>query len=380
MTAGSTTKTKLEITDLSRGGSGVARDASGRVIFVPWAMPGDVVEVEILEGKKSAKKNYAQARLLSILKPSPERVLAPCPIFTKCGGCQWQHVPYSLQWKTKSNGVKQALERVQVALPEKSFELFPAEKIWGYRNRVQLRGYKNQMGFYGSGTNDLIPAEKCPIAREEINAEWEKIKAKGSLLAKPYKVEIEVTSPPTSLGEVGVTWNSPHAASGFRQIHDEQNEKLRLWISGVITPGQEVYDLYGGSGNLSLLLAPKMKSVECVDSYLSASKIQFPTNMTFHRSSVLSWLQKKAKSVDQATSKAAILDPPRIGLSHEFSEIAQALEALGVRQLVLVGCDVDVWAKDISKFLKRKWTLQKVAVFDFFPQTPHVESAGLLSN
>lgn len=79
-----------------------------------------------------------------------------------------------------------------------------------------------------------------------------------------------------------------------------------------------------------------------------------------------------------SSPSSAILDPPREGLAEEFNTIASALPALGVTEAVLVGCDPDAWARDISRFLKKGWQLKAAAVLDLFPQTHHVESIGLL--
>src|SRR4051812_26561964 len=102
------TELTLKIQDLARGGAGVSRDESGRVIFVPYTAPGDVVRVRITE----EKKNYAQGELLEVVEPSSIRQKAPCPVFGRCGGCQWQHLPYELQFRTKLQGVVHALSRV----------------------------------------------------------------------------------------------------------------------------------------------------------------------------------------------------------------------------------------------------------------------------
>jgi 23S rRNA (uracil1939-C5)-methyltransferase len=75
---------------------------------------------------------------------------------------------------------------------------------------------------------------------------------------------------------------------------------------------------------------------------------------------------------------AAILDPPREGLAQEFSDIATSVERLGVQELVFVGCDVDSWARDLSKWLRRGWILKRMMLVDLFPQTAHVESVALL--
>lgn len=363
----------LTITDLSRAGSGVARDESGRVIFVPFTAPGDRVRVRITE----TQKRYAQGELLEILAPSEIRQTPPCPLFGRCGGCQWQHLPYELQWKTKAGGVRHALERVQVPIPTE-FEELPAERIWEYRNRIQLRGERGQVGFFAPRSHDLIPADGCRIARPEINAAWQATAEEGARLPRPFKVELEVLPS----GEVRRVWNSPHGAAGFRQIHDEQNAKMVNWISRNITSGQELLDLFGGNGNLSLPLTGRMPLIHCVD--VSAPKdppAGTPPNLQFHRSAVLSWLLRFSGKVAENQAnwpRSVVLDPPREGLGRDFTEIAKCLEKVNATEIIAVGCDPDSWARDVARFVRRGWKLEKAAVLDFFPQTPHVESVALL--
>lgn len=360
----------LRIQDLARGGAGVARDEQGRVVFVPYTAPGDLVEVEIVE----TEKNYAQARLTRVMEPSPDRVVPRCAAFGKCGGCQWQHIPYDLQWKTKVGGVKHALGRVQVELPQGSLDELPAERIWEYRNRVQLRGFREELGFYSSGSNTLVPVDRCEIARPEINRVWGASREEGARLPKPYKVEIDVTE----AGEVRKAWNARHAALGFRQVHDAQNEKLRSWVAGALSPDRVLFDLFGGQGNLSLGLASRMRRIHCVD-VTAPDRLAAPERYRFHRSPVLPWLKKLAASAPSVSdASSAILDPPRIGLGQDFGEIEASLRKLGVSEVVAVGCDPDAWARDVSRFVRRGWKLERVGVLDLFPQTPHVESLAVL--
>ena len=368
----------IEITDLARGGSGVGRlqgpddRTPGCVIFVPFTLPGDHVRVRITQ----QEKRFAHAELVEIIKPSPERQVPPCAVFGRCGGCQWQHVPYPLQWKTKVSGVSQALQRAKIEMPS-DLEQFPAENPWHYRNRIQLRGSQNDLGFFATGTNTLIPASGCDIARPAINQAWEQTKTEGAALGQPYKVEVEVLVDET----IRRTWNSRTGSAGFRQVNDAQNEKLRAWVAKAISPGLEIYDLFGGSGNLSLGLAPQMKMIHCVDvSSPSDAPLGTPNGFQFHRKSVLAWLIAEARSLkkSEVQARSAILDPPREGLGKDFEGIASSLEKLGVRQIIAVGCDPDAWARDLSKFILRGWKLEKAAVLDFFPQTSHVESVGVL--
>lgn len=365
----------LEVTDLARAGAGVAKEADGRVIFIPFTAPGDRVRVKL----KKEGKRYAEAELIEIIRPSEIRQTPPCPVFGKCGGCQWQHLPYPLQWKTKVQGVLQSLERVHV-LPPALGDFLPADQVWEYRNRVQIRGEGGQIGFFKSGTHELVTVDRCEIARPELNAVWKDLQEKALSHPEPFKVEIEVFPS----GEVTQRWNERHSAQGFRQVHDAQNEKLKTWLAQALSRDRVLYDLYGGFGNLSLPLVTEMRQVHCVDLTVPENRTEaIPKNYSFHKASVPDWLRKAALPPKKfkplkVTAASAILDPPREGLGSDFLGIASALESLGVRELVAVGCDPDAWARDISQWVRRGWRFERMALLDLFPQTAHIESIGLL--
>lgn len=369
----------LRVTDLSRGGAGVARQSNGQVVFIPYSAPGDLVRVRLVQ----AEKRYIEGEILEILEPSPQRQSPRCPAFGKCGGCQWQHLPYSLQWETKTKGLIHALNRVEIPTPP-HFDHLPANQIWEYRNRVQLRGVENLLGFFKPGSRELVPVDRCDIARPEINQAWKKVQAETQQFKKPYKVEIEVLSD----GQVEWIWNARHSARGFRQVHDEQNEKMREWICQQLSekaPALDLLlDLYGGSGNLSIPLTSKAKEIHCVD--VTAPRVRpahIPLHLQFHSTSVLKWLLKEAPHLSSRqkahTLSAAILDPPREGLGHEHGEIASCLESMGIQHIIAIGCDPDSWARDLSKWRKRGWILEKIGAIDLFPQTFHVEALALLT-
>jgi 23S rRNA (uracil1939-C5)-methyltransferase len=88
--------------------------------------------------------------------------------------------------------------------------------------------------------------------------------------------------------------------------------------------------------------------------------------------------EQAVAALDSSRPRAAVLYPPREGLAGDAHEIVCAIEALGVSQVIAVGCDPDSWARDVAKFVRRGWTLERVATLDLFPQTPHVESIGVL--
>ncbi|GMH35451.1 hypothetical protein BSKO_03319 [Bryopsis sp. KO-2023] len=152
----------LHVSDLGSSGDAVGRFL-GRVVFVRNGVPGDRLAVRLIQ----VKKNLAQGRLEKVLEASSNRVVPPCPVADKCGGCQWQCVDYSLQLEIKRNQVVQAISRigklsnvdVKTALPSEPF---------GYRNKVSYPFSRSAlngacMGYYEKGTHDVVDIEHCPV-------------------------------------------------------------------------------------------------------------------------------------------------------------------------------------------------------------------------
>jgi 23S rRNA (uracil1939-C5)-methyltransferase len=370
------------ITDLSRSGTGVGHDHEGRALFVPFTAPGDVVKVKL----HKVKRRYAEGELLEVIESSPIRVAPLCPVFSRCGGCQWQHIPYELQWQTKEAGVHESLRLAKIDMPQ-VWQGFPAKDAWEYRNRIQLRVEGATIGFYARQSNTLVPIQRCEIAHPAINKAIAEVRAKGEKDSAfkgkgPYKVELFLEAD----GSVQCIWNEVHGAAGFRQINDVQNASLQAWIKGAVAPATGILDLYGGNGNLSLSLVDRASEVHCVDiSSPEDRTVNVPENFYFHRSPVLPWLQQRMansrrKNLSfQDKSWTVLIDPPREGLGEEGPAIIDVLEEHNAQTAILVGCKSDPWARDVARFIERGWQLQQVAVFDFFPQTSHVESVALLA-
>lgn len=122
----------LEITAIAAEGNALGRH-DDMVVFVPFAAPGDVVDVQVVKKRKS----YAEARLLRVVKPSEMRLAPKCEHFTVCGGCRWQHLPYDYQLKCKRQQVVDVLDRIaKVEHPEVP-EALGSEKIYAYRNKLE---------------------------------------------------------------------------------------------------------------------------------------------------------------------------------------------------------------------------------------------------
>jgi 23S rRNA (uracil1939-C5)-methyltransferase len=130
----------LTLTGIAHGGEAIGHLA-GKIVFVPYAIPGETVQAEIIE----EKQRWARARRVRVLRPSPDRVLAPCPYFgpAQCSGCQWQHIAYERQLKLKAEVVADQLRRLgRIEQPPVLDPIALANDNglleFGYRNHAQL--------------------------------------------------------------------------------------------------------------------------------------------------------------------------------------------------------------------------------------------------
>lgn len=160
-------KTTIEIEDIGVNGEGIGK-VDGYTLFVKNAMIGDTVEAVITK----AKKHYGYAKMLDILKPSPYRVQAKCPVARQCGGCQIQELSYDAQLGFKTKKVYNNLERIGGFSPEVLDAVM--EPICGmaepfyYRNKAQFpigtdKNGKIITGFYAGRTHQIIPNTECVL-------------------------------------------------------------------------------------------------------------------------------------------------------------------------------------------------------------------------
>ncbi len=154
---------KLRIEKTIYGGSGLAHQTEeGRTVFVPFTLPGELVEARLTESKSS----LADAELIDVLEASRDRTTPQCVHFGKCGGCHYQHATYEAQLALKTDILRETLERSGLTdLPEVEVH---AGEPWRYRNRIRLRVAEVKgvlrVGYLRRGSNGFLPVTMCPIA------------------------------------------------------------------------------------------------------------------------------------------------------------------------------------------------------------------------
>ena len=123
---------QLEITNAAFEGKAVARH-EGVVVFVENAVPGDVVTAKLLK----VKKNFAEAKVVRVERPSPLRVKPHCKYFGVCGGCKWQHVDYQAQLRFKQQQVVDSFERIGGFSDLNVLPIIGADEIYFYRGKME---------------------------------------------------------------------------------------------------------------------------------------------------------------------------------------------------------------------------------------------------
>ena len=160
-------KLVVKIEDIGVSGEGIGK-VDGYTLFVKDAVIGDTVEAVITK----PKKNYAYAKMLKVLEPSPYRVEKKCPVARQCGGCQIQELSYEAQLAFKEKKVRGNLERIGGFAPE--FLDTVMEPICGmeepfyYRNKAQFpfgtdKNGNIVTGFYAGRTHAIIPNTECAL-------------------------------------------------------------------------------------------------------------------------------------------------------------------------------------------------------------------------
>lgn len=172
----------IEICDVAAEGKAIAKDGE-MVIFVPYAVPGDVVDLQLTK----KKKNYAEAKIVKMHKPSPDRLEPLCPHFGVCGGCKWQILPYPLQLAYKQKQVCDALTRIgRIELPEIS-PIIGSDRTERYRNKLEYtfsdfawlttedmqlpedRRRRKALGFHIPGKFDKVLHISSCVLQDEIS-------------------------------------------------------------------------------------------------------------------------------------------------------------------------------------------------------------------
>lgn len=386
------------------GGQTLSRDA-GQVILTPFALPGE--QITVLPVRR--KPGLLEARLVSIDAAAAERIDPRCPLFTRCGGCDYQHAPYEYQLARKAEIVREVFRRVgKFEAPEPARVL--TGEPWGYRNRVQFHITKGQIGYQAAGSHQLVALDgDCPIAAPALNQALA-----GLRKALPHRMwprfvrSLELfTNGKETLLNIGETDGGQRVARSFfdwipqqvpganlgaleyeagghtyRVSHGSFFQTNRFLVEALCeealrhATGERALELYAGVGLFTLPLARKVVHLDAVESSASAVRdLEFNLARAKaaakpHRASADLFLETLAPGHD-----FVLADPPRSGLG---KTVVKQLLRLAPRRVTLVSCDPATQARDLAALLAGGYQLAEYALADLFPHTFHIETVAHL--
>jgi tRNA/tmRNA/rRNA uracil-C5-methylase (TrmA/RlmC/RlmD family) len=357
----------LLISDIAFGGEGVAR-LGDFVIFLPFVINGEEVEAEIIEVKKS----FARARLISILKPSHERVQPRCPYFGECGGCQYQHISYPEQLRIKEKQIRDLFQRVgrfeTVIEP-----IAGSPREYGYRNRIMIRSQWNKpeqrlnIGFVRYDNRLVVDIDHCPISEPEVSDSIISVRANP-----PPKGGLKVV-----LRKYPENWEVPKD-SFFQNnffLLPELVKTVREYLKA--SRSRFLLDLYCGVGFFGIEMADaveRVASIELDKKAISAARNNAArrglTNIDFLTGDTAELLPALLRGYS-GSETTILIDPPRTGCTAQILEVIRENRP---KQIIYVSCHPATLARDLNALgAEGLYEIRRVKPLDMFPQTQHVE-------
>lgn len=424
---------KLRIEKPIYGGAGLAR-AEGKAVFVPFTLPGELVEARAVEDKRS----YTAAELEAVLEPSPARVEPPCPYFGACGGCHYQHASYAAQVEMKKTVLRETLERAKLGgIPE--IEAVAGQPL-GYRNRVRLHieGNPFHLCYKLRNSRVSLPVERCPIAAPLLQRAMAALNAEGEALRlAEWAREVEFFTNEDESAMLAAFWTErepreaeralqqawprlrellpelagagvlslEHGRRASRLIAQHGEEALpyrcgehtyrvglgsffqanRFLVERLVElavgeeRGDRAWDLYAGVGLFSLPLASRFREVTAVETAASSVR-ELRENLrgTRHRvvaAETAAFLRQAADRREPAP-ELVVVDPPRDGLG---APVTSQLGKIRPQRITYVSCDPATLSRDLAALLESGYRLARMHLIDLFPQTFHLESVTHLT-
>ncbi|MCY4474783.1 MAG: 23S rRNA (uracil(1939)-C(5))-methyltransferase RlmD [Chloroflexi bacterium] len=374
-------------------------DYQGAPVTIAGAVPGESVTASIVKVYRDRIATLVE----SVDAASEHRVTPKCRYFGACSGCQWQHISYDQQLKTKRSLVESALAPYETLNGIQVDETKPSPTQFRYRNHARFTvGRREENGFAGYMNADsrrFVRIDECMIMDDRINATLSQLQGRlqsmtqfsirvgantGDTIVQPL-LPAEIQDVPSGRQKYVEEVNGAEfqvAASSFFQVNTAQLSAIVEEIVGMLElDGNDVLvDLYCGVGTFARLLSPHVKRVIGIEE--SASAVE---DARFNCSDVanVEFIEAKAEQAAADLSGSglkidlAIIDPPRKGC---HPEALDALKTLSPRRIMMVSCNPITMARDLDALCQSGFKLVSVRPVDMFPQTKHVESLAQLES
>jgi 23S rRNA (uracil1939-C5)-methyltransferase len=400
----------LRIESLAHLGAGISRDG-GKVTFVPFTVPGDLVKARIVE----EKSRFARARLEEVLEPSPDRVEPPCPYFGNCGGCQWQHIAYPTQLHYKTQIVREQLEHAGGLAGVEVRPIIGMEDPWGYRNSARFTPSPDgQLGFQRHESHEVVAVDNCLILDPSLQELYESLEMDAAELRaltlragirtsermmvfetehdEPPELEVDIPiSCALALEDgravtlIGLDALHEEVAGRFYRISPTSFFQVNTWgadrlvdvVTRALQPAgyERLLDLYCGVGLFGLALADKVGQVMGVESVPWAIADAVINAEGLDNVSLAEGFAEEVLPEVEGAFDLAVVDPPRGGI---HPAALRALAEKRPRRIAYISCEPTTLARDCAALTGAGYRLRWVQPVDMFPQTYYIETVALL--
>ena len=325
-----------------------------------------MLEVRLTE----AGPRSARAEIVRILEPSPYRIVPECPVYARCGGCDFQHITYEEELWAKISRLNDALRRI-AKVPVQASEILSDGQIFGYRNKAVFHSDGTKRGFYAARSKDIVPIGRCLLLKDDINDALKDLPDGREITLRCGKNGL---APPPEEELDGIVF----AISGFFQVNTGAAlllyKKAREYAA--MRDSEMLIDLYCGVGSLTLFIgrdAGRALGVEINTDAVKAARGNARRNGYSHIEFIASDAEKWETETVQAD--CVVVDPPRRGLSRGA---VRKILGLSPKRIVYVSCDPATLARDLRAL--EGYAVKEVCAVDMFPRTANVECCCLLAH
>ena len=380
----------LRIESLVFGGAGLAHGPDGRVVFVAYSVPGELVEATV----EREFPDYIEAVVSRVIEPSPDRVEAPCPVFGECGGCQLQHMSYPAQLAAKEAVVREQLRRIGRLDDSVVRPMVGAANPWAYRNHLRFSTGKKygDVGYITRRGRGLLKVLECPIADPWVSGLLPKLQGHGAglhqvqvrhsqetgtYLVNPAVPGVDFETGQKAYVEELAGRRFDVSASAFFQVNHAQAEEM-VHLVGEALPerGELLVDGFAGVGTFAVIFADRFERVLAIEESHSAAK---DSERNLAQAPNVEMLVGKVEDVLpelDVRPDAIVLDPPRPGCA---PPVLQAILEFRPGSVVYVSCNPATLARDLRVLVDGGYRVEHVTPLDMFPQTGHIECVTKLT-
>jgi len=380
----------LRVESLVFGGAGLAHAPDGRVVFVAYAAPGELVEATV----EREYPDYIEAVVSRVVEPSPDRVEPPCALFGECGGCQLQHMSYPAQLAAKEAVVREQLRRIGRLDDSAVRPIRGAANPWGYRNHLRFSTGKKygDVGYITRRGRGLLKVLECPIADPWVSALLPRLQGlgaglhqvqvrysreTGTHLVNPAIPGVDFATGQKSYREELSGRRFDVSASAFFQVnHAQAEEMIRLIGEALPLRGELLIDGFAGVGAFAVIFSDRFDRVLAIEESHSAAQ---DSERNLAQAPNVEMLVGKVEYILpglDARPDAIVLDPPRPGCA---PPVLAAILEFRPPTVVYVSCNPATLARDLRVLVDGGYRLEWVTPLDMFPQTGHIECVTKLT-